>query len=158
MTREADVKAILIADAPLMALLTGGVFTDEEVGVEGIRRSLEPTDTNPTKDVFDADGVLQPCAVVRQRGETLYQNINLVSDQIQAVGQVVQIYYYEFRQAVIIHQAKQRVYELLMGVRVGGSYPVWRMAESPIFPDTGPVQNSTTAIQDWQIVFLRKPS
>lgn len=156
MTKEQEIAEILRADDTLMALLTGGVFTDEEIGVEGIRRSLEPTDTNPTKDVFDADGILQPCAVVRERGETIWQNINLVSDQIQAVGQVVQIYFYQFRGHDIIQQARNRVYQLLMNRQLSPSFPMWRIADSPSFPDTGPIANSTTIIQDWQVVFLKR--
>lgn len=156
MSKEEDVANILRNDTILMALLTGGVLTDEVVGVEGIRRSLEPEDLNPTKDVFDADGVLQPCAVVRQGGETLYQNINLVEDKMQAVSRRIQIYFYQFRQHDVITAAMDRVFYLLMGTRLPGTYPMWRTGESPAYPDVGPVQNSTSMIQDWIVVYMKR--
>ena len=157
MSREFEVATLLRADPLLTSILTGGIFTDEEIGVEGIRRGIAPDDTNPTKEAFDENGVLRPCAVVRQRGETNYQNIRMPNERMEAVGVVVQVFFYEFRGHVAIDIARQRVYELLFNTRLPGTYPLWRIAESPTFPDMGPVANSTVGIQDWQVVFLKRP-
>lgn len=156
MTKESEIADILRADTELMSILTGGVYTDEEIGVEGIRRSLEPDDTNPTKGAFTADGKLLPCAVVRQGGENIYQNLVLPADGITAMSQVVTIYYYEFRGHVNIDLARQRAYELLFQRQLTRTNPMWLGSQSPTYPDMGPVQNSTVGIQEWIVVFLKR--
>lgn len=156
MSKESEVADILRADIELMALLTGGVYTDQEIGVEGIRRSLTEEDTNPTKDAFDENGILRPCVVIRQAGENIYQNLVLPSEGITAMSQIISIFYYQFRGHDIIDLARQRVYELLFQRQLVRTMPMWMVNQSPTIPDIGPVQNSTVGTQEWIVVFLKR--
>lgn len=155
MTREAEVKAIFIADDIMMAILTGGVYTDEEVDVEGIRRGEDFV----TDAAFDpSTGYLLPCALVRQRGLNPVVNVRSqkIGDEFTAVQQVVEIYYYQHRGHAFIDLAKNRAFDLLEGVRLSDSYPIIWMSETAHYPDVGPVKNSTTLRQEWQVVSIRK--
>jgi hypothetical protein len=154
MSRESEIATLLLADAPLVAILTGGIYTDEELGVEGIRRG----DGSPTENAFDTDGVLKPMAVVRQRGENPYSDVRFQRDKITATSQVVMVYFYEFRGHSEIEAAANRTYEILEGERLERSYPLVWLGDSPPFPDTGPVTNSTSVFQEWQIITLKRPS
>lgn len=153
-TREQQVAEILRGDASLLALLPGGIYTAQEVGVEGMRR--EPGSV--TAAAFDSTGKLKTCAVVRQRGDVPYSDVRSLKDKFVAVGTVVEIYFYEWRGYEEIQPAKARTYELLEGVRLEDSYPIWWMMETPYFYDVGPVANSTTLRQDWQVVTLKGPA
>jgi hypothetical protein len=148
MSRETEVKAILQADVPLMALLTGGIYTAEEVGVEGFRRE----EGTPTEDAFDADGYLLPCAMIREGSIAPYGNLRDAQGGFLAVSQAVMIYYYQFRGHDVISQARDRVLDILEGTRLGRSYPIWTDGSALPVPDTGPVMNSTTIVQAWQVV------
>jgi hypothetical protein len=154
MTKEQDLANLLLADSTLMALLTGGVYTDEELGIQGMRRG----DDSPTENAFDADGVLKPCAVVRQGAETAYGGIRSVKDQITGMTQPIEVYFYEDRGRDVIIAAKQRAYELLENRRLPASYPLIWVGDTPPFYDVGPVANSTTIRQSWRCVFLKRPS
>lgn len=154
MTKEAEVATILKADSELMAILTGGVYTDGELGIEGVRRGAD----SPTDAAFDAQGVLLPIAVVREGTEMAYAAIRDVPEQVIGITQPIEIYFYQSRDKDQILLAKQRVYELLEGVRAGASYPLMWMGDSPVFYDVGPVTNSSTIRQDWRCVFIKRPA
>lgn len=153
MSAESDVKALLIADAPLMAILTGNVWTDEEVGVEGIRRGED----FETKIAFDENGYIKPCALVRQRGLV---PINVRShkrgDEFAATSQMVEIYFYQHRGHQMIDLAKEIVYQLLEGTRLPGTYPLIWNFETSYIPDVGPLRNTTTLRQEWQVMDIRR--
>lgn len=154
MTKESEIAALLLADAPLVAILTGGIYTDQEIGVEGIRRGED----SPTEAAFDVDGRLLPCAVVRQRGEFPYGDWRSLKEKTVAVSQVVEVYYYEFRGHDQIDLAKYRACEVLEGVRLTDSYPIWWIMETSHIPDVGPVMNATVLRQDWQVISIRRPA
>lgn len=152
MSRESEVKALLIADPLLMTILLGGIYTDEEIGVEGYRRG----DDSPTAAAFDADGFLLPTACVRQRGEIPYQDIRNLSDKFTATIQVVEIYFYERRGHTQVDLAKHRAWEILEGERLTDSYPIWWDGDSPHLPDVGPIANSTTVLQEWVVITIKQ--
>lgn len=153
MTIEAQVADLLRADTTLMALLTGGVYTDEEVGVEGLRRG----DDSPTEDAFDAQGILKPSAIVREGNESGYANIRDQAEQIVAVNVPVDIFLYQSRDKDTILAAKKRIYRLLEGKRLQATYPLMWAGDTPVFYDVGPVVNSTTIRQSWRCVYLKRP-
>lgn len=152
MNREEQVKAIFEADAELMALLPGGVYTESELGVESIRRGEGVL----TEAAFDVDGKLIPCAFIRESGEETFRNVMNISDQFTAVSQIVAVYFFQMRDSDIVMEAKLRSFQLLMGVRLGRSFPIWLMTETAPIPDTGPIANSTTLRQDWMVVATRQ--
>lgn len=158
-SREEQIRDLLIADATLMAILTGGIYTSEEIGVEGIRRGdedTESTDYSITAVAFDEHGVLKPCAVVRQEDVNPYPLTRSQANKIAGVTQLVNIFYYQFRRHDMIDAAVTRVYELLEGERIPDAYPLIWENETGYFPDVGPVANATTQRQTWRVVSVRK--
>ena len=100
------VKSLLLADGPLMSVLTGGVHDTSE-----ITRQLAPT-------AFDANGEIKPCALVKSGNETAMQH------KIQAVQTPVVIYLYERSGYAAIDAALARIYTLLDQRHIGAS-GVW---------------------------------
>lgn len=155
MSRETEFKEIMVADTILMSILTGNVYTMEEVGVEGIRRG----DESPTNAAFDPDtGTLLPCAVVVERNMMPYGGLRDPKEKVMGVSEDVTIYFYEFRGHAEIAAAKNRAFVLFEGQRVGVSFEVMFVNETDFFSDMGPVKNSTVMVQTWQVISIRKPS
>lgn len=107
-----DVKATIIAlmeaDAPLMALLAGGVY-----GVAEIHREMEP----PTP--FDAFGRVTPCALVRREVSTA------VGPRGRFSRQFVVVFFYDSAGYAVITEAMNRTRALLHEQRVGnGAYEI----------------------------------
>jgi len=152
MTKEQEFADIFLADATLSAILTGGVYTEEQIGVEGFRRG----DSSPTAAAFDADGFLLPCAAISERGVNPVGTVRSPRDQFVAVSQVVEVYLYQNRGHDLIDAAKVRIFELLEGRIVGQSYEVMWESETRPYYDMGPVRNSTVVVQEWRVVQIRK--
>lgn len=155
MSRETEFKAIMIADSTLMAILTGNVYTMEEVGVEGIRRG----EASPTNDAFDPDtGILRPCAVVVQGNLVPFGGLRDLKEKTMSTSQDISIYFYEFRGHAEIAAAKDRTYFLFEGERISSSFEISLINETDFFPDMGPTKNSTVMVQSWQVIAIRRPS
>jgi len=152
-TREEQVAELLLADTTLLGILPGGIYTYQEVGVEGIRRG----DGSPTAQAFDSEGRLLPCAWVIQRGLVPDEQFWDLEEKMVSTQQIVQIFFYEFRGHAAIEAAKQRSYVVLQGETIAQAYPLQWDFETGFFPDVGPVANSTTLRQDWRINSIRKP-
>lgn len=150
MSREQEIADKLRADPEFMAIMTGGTYTDEEVGVEGIRRG------NGTA-AFDDNGLMRPCVLVRQRDLVPDEVLRDQAEKFSSVSQIVEVYYYQFRGHAVIDAGKERAYQVLEGERLSGTYPIMWNSDSGFVPDVGPVANSTTLRQEWRIVWLRKP-
>lgn len=148
MTHEAAMVTLMKADAPLMAILTGGVFTDEEVGVEGIRRD----EGTITEDSYDEKGVIKPLAVVKEGNVVPYGPRSV---DVEILSQTIMIYFIQFRGHDQIDLAKERTKIVLNQKRLGRTYPIWHVFDSMPVPDAGPVMNSTVINQVWQVVFTR---
>jgi hypothetical protein len=152
MSREDTLANLLRADATLVALLPGGIYTDNELGVEGLRRGED----SPCAAAYDDDGLLVPCAVVRQGGEIPYGEVRNIHDKFVAMSQLIMVYFFEMRGSDIVTQAKLEAYRILEGVRLGETYPIWMSRETAPVPDGGPIANSTMLCQDWMVVFVRQ--
>lgn len=144
-------RAHLIADAPLMLILTGGIFTDQAVGVEGFRREAG----SPTESAFDADDFIKPCALIKEGNTVPFGNVRSDGDGFIAVSQTVFVYLYEMRGHDQIDLARERIKVVLKNKRLGRSYTImWAFDSLPI-PDSGPLLNSTSINQVWQVVSTR---
>jgi hypothetical protein len=152
-TREDLFVAKLKADPTMVSLAPGGIYTDEEIGLEGIHRGA---DSN-TDAAFDEKGRLKTCIVVRQTAVTPFNNVRSQKDKMVATVQRVEVYFYQHRGQDEVDAAKLRAYEVLEGERLIGTYTLTWLGESPFYYDVGPVANSTTLRQDWQVVGTRKP-
>jgi hypothetical protein len=54
------VETLIEANAPIMAILTGGVYAYGALGIAGLTRESVAA-------AFDANGFLKPCLIVKQR-------------------------------------------------------------------------------------------
>lgn len=140
----------------IVDILVGGIYTDEEVGVEGIRRG--GGESNPTKDAFDEDGVLLPCAVVKELSPLPVVGIRDSKEKTIGQSRMFQIYYYQHRNKDQIMLAKDAMIDLLEDHRLSTGYPLSLASETNPMYDVGPVKNSTVMRQDWQLVNVRKPA
>lgn len=151
MSREEIVANLLRADSEWTDLFTGGTYTDEQLGVEGLRRGED----SPCAQAYDDDGLLRPCAVVRQSGELPFGDVRNMADGFVAMSQMVMVYTFQMRGHEIVDTGKLISYRILEGQRLQKTYPIWMVAESPPIPDGGPIANSTMFRQDWIAVFVR---
>lgn len=161
-TREQQFKALLLADTVFRDLMTGGIYTDEEIGVEGFRRGeVDPADKNysVTAAAFDESGNIKPCVLIREGGVLPYGNTQNPTKKISGTSQRVEIFFYQHRTYTIINAARERSFLVLSGERLEdpGSYPLTWLADTPYFYDTGPVVNSVTTKQDWMVFAMRQP-
>ena len=139
-------------DATLLALLPGGIYTDRELGIGGLRRDAD----SPSAAAFDADGRLLATAVVRQRASEPYIGIRDEDDRFIAMALVIEVYFYEHRGRDDIESAKDRTLTVMEGQRLPGTYPVAYIGESTFFYDAGPVANSNVARQDWEVTYIKR--
>jgi hypothetical protein len=100
------ITALLQNDAPLTAILTGGVHRAQEISRQ----------TTPA--AFDGNKELKPCALVKQETATPW-GVHRDSGRLYVV-----IYFYDRHGYTNIEAARQRVYALLHRVKVTGSYEV----------------------------------
>jgi len=103
MSFATDIKTALAANAPLMAVLTGGIYAD----VEEINRQL-------TAAAYDATTAeLKPCALVKLGTE--YK----LSDTRRGVRTPITIYFYERSGYTNIDSAMGMVFDLLNEEKIG---------------------------------------
>jgi hypothetical protein len=114
MNAESTIKAVLEADATLLALATGGVWSFDETGSEGINRTLTPA-------AFDANGILKPCVLVSARDANPGFNIADDSGQYMDVRQVVECYLFQFGGYATIESMAARCYVLLHAKMISGA-------------------------------------
>lgn len=148
-SRESEVAAILRADAALMALLPGGVYSAATLGDMGI------TDPATTPDVW-VGGVFQPSAIVRQRALVPAFDVRDLKEQRTSASQVVEVYTYA-RDPDEAVATQDRVYALLQGVALDAAYPCeWAGAVGPL---AAPELSGVALVRtDWQIVSIRRVS
>ena len=105
-----DIKTVLTTNAPLMAVLTGGVFND----VEEISRQNTPT-------AFDAiTKEIMPCALIKFNTEIPFSAAKIAN----AVQTPLTIYFYERSGYVNIESAMGMAFDLVNDSRIGTN--VWR--------------------------------
>jgi len=148
MSARSVIKALLEADATLLATATGGVFDYDEAGRFGLSREATPT-------AFTSAGIIKPCVVVKGRGP---RPTGALADdvlQITSTSEVVEIWLYEDSAYTTIATMKARIYTLLHGVQVSGSF-VCRWAGTALADqrdDT--LGNVSVEREDYQVFALR---
>lgn len=147
MSREADFATRMLADATLTAILTGGVFKTETVGLEGVTRETTPA-------AFSS-GYLLPCALVRQRA--LIPD-GIVEDDIEqdtSVRQVVEIWLYEDRGFTSIDSAANRLFVLFQGYQFSDAFPVKLVNWIDRQRDMGALNNASLARLDFEVFSVK---
>lgn len=85
MAISAVIRDVLASDAGLAALLTGGIYSYEQIGRNGISRVTTP-------DAYAADGFLKPCAIVKG-GDA--RATGAIRDDAPGMRQMVEVYLYD---------------------------------------------------------------
>jgi hypothetical protein len=152
-SREAEIAALLQADAALEAVLTGGIYVYGELGREGITQDSCP-------DCFDSDGYLLPCAIVKQRGEIPTFEAGDMERQETSANVVVEIYIYEDVTYTAIDAAKPLIYRLLQGNdRIfADSYEIYLANTLSRQRDTGALQDASMERVDYVVPFMMAPA
>jgi hypothetical protein len=107
MTLQSDLLVSLTNDAALMALLTGGVFSETRISRQ----------TTPT--AFDANSEIKPCLLINTGTDTT------VGPYRRGSRVFPTLYFYQFRGYTTINTARDRVYDLWHDQRVGAA--TWRI-------------------------------
>jgi len=115
----AAAKAILEADATLLAAATGGIYDYDEAGRLGISRATTP-------DAFDDNEILQPCVLLKLRSATPTGDLQDEATQYVSVREVLEAWFYEDDGYSNIETMRDRVYALLQNVQLSGTFQcIW---------------------------------
>lgn len=150
MSRENDFYTRMIADATLVATLTGGVWKKETTGVEGITRETAAA-------AFDTNGYLKPCALVRERELVPDNAVRDPMAQVTSASQAVEIWLYADAGAGYgaIQSAKNRLYTLFEGHQFSDSFEVmWTNALGNL-RDLGALKNSCMSRIDFIVYEIK---
>jgi len=128
MTVLANIKAVLEADSTLLATATGGIYDFNETGRLGINRTTVP-------GAFDSNLIIKPCVLVKLRSETPDQV--LMDDPLQYVSLIgiYEFWCYEDNSFSNIDTMLARIYTLMQGTQVAGTFQVHWMGDATPFRD-----------------------
>ena len=115
MTTLSAAKALLEADATLLALATGGVWDWNETGRMGINR------TN-TAAAFTSTGIIKPCILLKLRSSVPFGDIADDSAQVISLREMLEIWLYADNTFTAIESMRARVFTLLHGKQLTGTF------------------------------------
>lgn len=113
MSVVSGIKTLLEADTATMAILTGGVYTDDETDRNGIGRTNTPS-------AYDANGFLKPCAYVKERAQIGNWGGALGNDGFTGTRQVFEIWLYDDVSRTAIASARDLLIPLLQRTLITG--------------------------------------
>lgn len=113
----ANVKAVLAADATLLATATGGVWDISQTGEEGINRTTTPT-------AFDANLILKPLVLLRMRSSNPDFILQDDTNQYQSVREMLECWLYADDSYAPIETMQARIYALLHAKPLTGTFAV----------------------------------
>jgi hypothetical protein len=113
----AAAKAILEADATLLATATGGVWDYDETGRLGLSREL-------TQAAFDANGIIKPCVLIKSRSITPDYILADDANQYVSTREVIECWLYEDTGYANITTMGQRIFVLLHARQLDGTFAV----------------------------------
>lgn len=148
MARSTDFAQRMRDDDQMMLLLTGGVYTPDELELQGEDRITQ--DSAP--DAFDDMGFLLPCALVVHQSQVPDGGIEDDELQLLSVVQRIEIWYYQDRGYAVIDLALERARKLFQGYQFNGTYPARLGFVSERMKDLGSLKGASTVRQDWQIL------
>jgi hypothetical protein len=108
-------KAILEADATLLAMATGGVWDYDETGRLGLSRELTP-------GAFDANGIIKPCVLVKSRSITPDYLLADDANQYVSAREMLECWLYEDTGYANIATMKSRLHILLHATQLNGTF------------------------------------
>ena len=117
MSALSEAKALLEADATLLATATGGVWDIDEAGRLGLSRTTTP-------GAFDATGRVKPCVLLKLRDRRPFGGLADDAGQYVSTRQVLEVWLYEDTGYAAIDVMRQRIYVLLHGQQLSGTFAV----------------------------------
>lgn len=145
MSLESSVYDILSGDATLMSLVTGGVKTSGELGMDGITRHTSPGS-------FTASGFLKPTILVRQRGMSPDGFLRDGMAKEVSLAQVVEVWIYQDQGSYsAIDSIIPRVFSLLEGEILGDGFPAELVNVLDREVDPGALSGSSMARMDFLV-------
>lgn len=149
MSRESDFYGVASEDDTLVAILTGGIYTVESLGLEGISRAGTP-------DAFNENGFLLPTALIRQRERVTDDIVNDIDENVVSVTQAVEIYIYDDTGYTNIDAALARLYTLFQGYVFSDSFPVEWLGTLDRQRDFAALGGACLARQDWIVYSIQQ--
>lgn len=110
-------KAVLEADATLLATATGGVWDFDETGRLGLSRTL-------TAAAFDANGLIKPCVLLKLRSSVPDGHLRDDANQYSSLVEMLEVWFYEDTGYSNIETMRDRVYALLHATQLTGTFAV----------------------------------
>lgn len=107
-------KALLEADATLLAAATGGIYDLDETGPEGINRTLTAA--------FDANEIIEPCVLLKTRSSTPNPLLQDEGARYSGVTEMLEVWFYEDDGYSNIETMRDRVFSLLHAVQLDGTF------------------------------------
>lgn len=149
MSFESEVAAILQADATLVALLTGGIYTSATAGPNGITRET-------VSAAFDADGYLRPTALVKQRNVVPTGDVLDFDVKLESARQMVEVWLYSDQSVgyATLDTAAARVRTLLMGRQLTDSFELRLALWIDRQRDEGALSGAALERLDFQVDFI----
>lgn len=109
-------KALLEADATLLATATGGIFSYDETGRMGIGRTNTP-------DAFDqATEIIKPCVLIKTRAPVADYTLADDANQLVSYREALEIWLYQDSGYTTIETMEARIYTLLHAKQFGGAF------------------------------------
>lgn len=115
MSIVSDAKAVLEADAALVALATGGIYDYDETGPDGISRTTTP-------DAFDTNEIIKPCILVKSRGGTPDGALVDEGTKYLSIQAPLEVWFYEDSGYTNIEAMRDRVYTLLHTYQLASTF------------------------------------
>ena len=116
MSIQSAAKALLEADATLLAAATGGVYDFDETGRLGLNPTLIP-------GAFDSTtGLIKPCVLLKLRSETPDGILQDDAEQTASISAMLEVWCYQHSGYTTIETLRDRVYVLLQSKQFGGAF------------------------------------
>lgn len=128
MTVLANIKAVLEADGTLLATATGGIYDFDETERLGINRTTLP-------GAFDANLIIKPCVLVKLRSEVPDDVLADDPSQYVSLTAIYEFWCYEDNGFTNIDTMLARIYTLMQGVQVSGTFQMHWMGDATPFRD-----------------------
>lgn len=142
----ANAKAILEADATLLALATGGIWDWDETGRMGINRS------NAATAAAWANGIIKPCLLLKLRTSVPFGGIADDAAQVVSARDMLEVWGYQDSGYATIKSMLGRVYTLLQGKQLGGFSCRWAM---DIQPTRDLELDASVERSDYSVIWLK---
>jgi len=108
-------KAVLEADATLLATATGGIWDYDETGRLGISRTTTPA-------AFDSNERIKPCVLLKLRNRRADGELRDDAGQYSSVSEILEVWCYEDTGYSNIETMRDRVYALLHAQQLTGTF------------------------------------